>query len=68
MGYVRQAGSIPPTPTRLNFFQNQRRFVARSPRRSLSAGLKDRVALRKKSLYSAINWEQSLCLLIKVMI
>ena len=42
------AGSNPVSPTNLNFFQNQRRFVARSPRLR-------RVSLRKKLCISELN-------------
>ena len=49
-------GSIPGTPTKLNFFQIQRSFVARSPRRSLSrTALRERVSLRKKPCISELN-------------
>ena len=42
--------------TRLNFFQIQERFVARSPRRSLSrTAMRERVSLRKKPYISELN-------------
>ena len=42
--------------TNLNFFQNQERFVARSPRRSLSrTAMRERVSLRKKPCISELN-------------
>ena len=42
--------------TNLNFFQNQRRLVARSPRRSLSRmAMRERVSLRKKPCISRLN-------------
>src|SRR3990167_2720362 len=42
------AGSIPARPTNLNFFEIQRRLVARSPRLR-------RVSLRKKPCISELN-------------
>jgi len=42
--------------TKLNFFQIQRRLVARSPRRSLSrTAMRERVSLRKKPCISELN-------------
>jgi len=42
--------------TKLNFFQNQDCFVARSPRRSLSrTAMRERVSLRKKPCISELN-------------
>jgi len=42
--------------TNLNFFQIQRRFVARSPRRSLSrTAMRERVSLRKKPCILELN-------------